>query len=60
MQAIAMDARKVHRPIGEAMNLFQRQPLAVEPSDDRPPARRAEVEGEVVAGVGQGIPWTGD
>ena len=55
MQAIAADAGKVHRPIGEAMNLFECQPLAVEPSDDRPPARRAEVEGEVVVCVGHGV-----
>ena len=51
MQAVAADAGKMHRPIDEAMDLFECQPFAVEPSDDRPPTRRAEVEGEVVVGV---------
>ena len=60
VQAVAAGAGKMHRPVGEAMDFFERQPLAVEPSDDRPPARRAEVEGEVVARVESWISSCGD
>ena len=49
VQAVAAGAGDVHRAVGEAMDFLQRQPLAVEAADDRPPAGRAEVEGEVVA-----------